>query len=63
MANKDKKVVLPPHKLQGFSWGGNTLQWEAEAARFMNALETEIDNNKTDEEILKTIQQAKHNYQ
>lgn len=41
-----RKLHIKPEVIQKFSWGGNTKQWEEEAEKLSNQLETmEIINN------------------
>lgn len=61
--NKKKKEIIPPSEIEGFSWGGNTVEWEEQAEKFMQALQNQIDNQESEEEIQKKIEYAKHNYQ
>lgn len=35
-----KKLHIKPEVIQKFSWGGNTKQWEEEAEKLSNQLET-----------------------
>jgi len=35
-----KKLHIKPEVIQKFSWGGTTKQWEEEAAKLSNQLET-----------------------
>ena len=47
-----KKIVLNPNVIQKFKWGGTNLEWEEEAEKLANQLETMeyINNVLTDEE-------------
>jgi len=52
-----KKIVIDPNVIQKFKWGGTTLEWEEEAERLSNQLETmeHINNTLTDEEKEKML--------
>ncbi len=36
----DKKIALNPNVIQKFKWGGTTSEWEEEAEKLSNQLET-----------------------
>lgn len=52
-----KKIVLDPNVIQKFKWGGTNLEWEDEAEKLANQLETMeyINDVLTDEEKEKII--------
>lgn len=40
MKNLRKKLILKPEVIQKFKWGGTNLEWEEEASKLSNQLET-----------------------
>lgn len=52
-----KKIVMNPNIIQKFKWGGTNLEWEEEAGKLANQLETmeyinEVLTDEEKEEIL-----------
>lgn len=47
-----KKIVMNPNVIQKFKWGGTNLEWEEEADKLANQLETMeyINHTLTDEQ-------------